>query len=51
MGARAGAPQSLWGFDRSGWGFGVRATRLVGPLVDVRACEWGVIEVSAGVER
>jgi amidase len=46
-----GGRQSLWGFDRSSWGFGARATQLIGTVIDLGSHRWPLVEVSAGVER
>jgi hypothetical protein len=46
-----GVRQSLWGFDRSWWGFGARTTRLIATVIDLGSHQWPVVEVCAGVER
>ena len=51
MGERVAAPQGLWGFDCGGRGFGVRTTRLIAPVVDVRRYDWRIGEVCVDVER
>src|SRR5580658_6076336 len=46
-----GVPQSLWGFDRSLCGFGVRTTRLMATVVEWGSHQCRLVEVSCGVER
>jgi len=51
MGERVAVPRALWGFDRSGCGFEVRRACLIAMIVELSACDWLGVEVSAGVER
>jgi hypothetical protein len=51
MGERVGAPRALWGIVCGGWGFEVRIGRSILRIVELSADHWGVVDVSAGVER
>ena len=51
IGEGVAAPRALWGFERSGWGFGVRIARLVGRIIDLSAYHRRVVDVCDGIER